>query len=168
MYEEEDFNYFAESLTSDNSKDRGYALGHLTAIDVKGDERLLPLLEPLLQDEHIVKMPAMPPNYCEIRWLAAKAIETQRYLLKLPPQKISRLGFVYPGSSGEMSVFAEERHGIKSSDLPKFFSTPEEPYGHIIAELEYLKTLNALPVCTMSERPYIDYSTLPQDEDDEY
>lgn len=106
MYSDESFQFYVEHLTSNNPQDRGYGVGTLTTIDTVGDERLLPMLEPLLKDEHIVGMPALPPRYCEIRWLVADAIDKQGYLLRLPPRKISRLGFIYPGSYGKLAAFA--------------------------------------------------------------
>lgn len=154
MYSEKDFQFYVKNLTSDDLEDIAYAVGDLTAIDAVGDERLLPLLEPLLEDERIVGMPAAPPAYCEVRWLAAKAIDKQRYLLELPPRNISRLGFIYPGSYGTMSAFATEKTGVDMMNRPRIDNT--------IEELEYLKKLGALPVCTSSESPYLDYSTLPK------
>ena len=63
MYSEKNFQFYIKQLTSENPEEKGRAVGRLTAIDVEGDERLLPLLEPLLQDERIVRMPAAPISY---------------------------------------------------------------------------------------------------------
>ena len=159
MYSEKDFEYFVRKLISENPQDRGRGVGHLTAIDVEGDERLLPLLEPLLKDEHIVGMPALPPSYCEIRWMAAKAIGTQRNLLGLPTRSISRLGFICPGSYGELVAFAIIKHGIKDSDIRRFSSQLKDGQNQTIAKLEYLKKLGVLPVCKLEEFPYVDRAT---------
>ena len=158
MYSE-DFQFYVEHLTSDNPYDVGYGVGSLTAIDVEGDERLLPLLEPLLEDERIVRMPAAPISYSEIRWMAADAIGTQRYLLGLPERNISRFGFMCPGSYGTLVTFAEIRHGIKDSDLYSISYQLEDGGSDTIADLEYLKKLGVLPVCNLEEPPYVDLAT---------
>lgn len=160
MYEEKDFNFFVEHLTSNEVEDRGYAVRALRNKEKEGDERLLPLLEPLLEDKSFTITGGMPASYCEIRLLAAKAIENQRRLLGLPPRNISIVGFVYPGSYGKLSAFATKKTGIGMMERPSFESTE--------AELEYLREKGALPVFTSSQYPYIDYSTLPRSEDDEY
>ena len=67
MYGENNFEYFTRKLTFNNKEDRGWGVGHLTAIDMIGDERLIPLLEPLLKDESITITGDMPPIYCEVR-----------------------------------------------------------------------------------------------------
>ena len=159
MYSEKNFQFYIKQLTSENPEEKGRAVGRLTAIDVEGDERLLPLLEPLLQDERIVRMPAAPISYSEIRWMAAKAIGTQRNLLGLPTRSISRLGFICPGSYGELVAFAIIKHGIKDSDIRRFSSQLKDGQNQTIAKLEYLKKLGVLPVCKLEEFPYVDRAT---------
>ena len=157
MLSKEDFDYYARKLTSNDPDDRGYGARNARAEDI-GDERLLPLLEPLLQDKRFTITGGMPPRYCEVRLLAAKAINRQKKLLGLPG-KVSSIGFVYPGSYGMMSVFAERKTGIGMMDRPSFDSTS--------AELEYLNKQGVLPVFTSDKYPYLDYSTLPRRDDED-
>ena len=158
MYNDQDFEFFVEHLKSDDEDDRGYAARASSKTEAEGDKRLLPLLEPLLQDKRFTITGGMPPRYCEVRLLAAKAINRQRKLLGLPG-KVSLTGFVYPGSYGMMVVFAERQHGFKKSDFPYGADTFEK--------LEHLQNLNVLPVFTSDKYPYLDYSTLPRRDDED-
>lgn len=125
--------YLIEHLTIASSADKAVTLRNLLT-SPRYDERLLPYLEALLQDQSACVL-WLPHHFGEIRWLAAHVLAETRTALNMS-QPVAISGIVRPLSLSELAQLQRAAQ----------FKNPKGEIAVYLENFAPLKAMNKLPL----------------------